>query len=205
MSTAAPPAPVRCWETRDSVYLEYHDREWGRPLTDERSLYEKVCLEGFQTGLSWVTVLRKRPAFRELFAGFDPEAVATFGPEDVDRLLADDRIVRNRRKIEATIANAQATLDLRAAGTPLHELIWSFRPEPGPAPAGFADLATDTVASTGLSKTLKRAGFRFVGPTTMHALMQAAGLVNDHFAACFVRDEVGREQAVAAEEMDKHA
>jgi DNA-3-methyladenine glycosylase I len=194
---------VRCWETPDPVYTEYHDREWGRPLTDERSLFEKVCLEGFQSGLSWVVVLRKRPAFREVFAGFDPERVAGLGPDAVDRLLADDRIIRNRRKIEATIANARATLDLRAAGTPLHHLVWSFRPEPQPAPASFADVPTDTLASAGLSKALKRAGFRFVGPTTVYALMQAGGLVNDHLAQCFVRDEVDHEQAAAAERMGK--
>lgn len=186
---------VRCWETEDPVYRDYHDLEWGRPLTDERSLFEKVCLEGFQSGLSWVTVLRKRPAFREVFADFDPELVAALGPEAVDRLMADERIIRNRRKIEATIANAQATLDLRAAGTPLDRLIWSFRPEPGPAPSSFADVPTDTVASTGLSKRLRHAGFRFVGPTTMYALMQAGGLVNDHLAECFVREEVEAEQA----------
>jgi DNA-3-methyladenine glycosylase I len=192
--------PPRCFQTDDPVYLDYHDHEWGRPLTDERSLYEKICLEGFQSGLSWAVVLRKRPALREVFAGFDPEVVAGLGPADVERLLADERIIRNRRKIEATIVNAAATLALRDTDTPLDILVWSFRPEPGPAPASFADLPTETVASTGLSKALKRAGFRFVGPTTMYALMQAGGLVNDHLAGCFVRDEVGREQALAAEQ-----
>ena len=191
----------RCWDTGDPVYREYHDREWGRPLTDERSLYEKLCLEGFQSGLSWAIVLRKRPAFRELFAGFQPEAVAGFTPDDVDRLVADDRIIRNRRKIEAAIGNAQATLALRAAGTPLERLIWSFRPEPTPPRASLTDLPTDTGASTALSKALKKAGFRFVGPTTMYALMQAGGLVNDHLAHCFVREVVGREQADAAARM----
>jgi DNA-3-methyladenine glycosylase I len=192
----------RCWDTDDPVYREYHDAEWGRPLTDERPLFEKICLEGFQSGLSWAVVLRKRPAFREVFAGFDPERVARLGPEDVDRLVTDERIIRNRRKIEATIANAEATLALRDAGTPLDELVWSFLPaEPGPAPASFADLATDTPESNGLSKALKRRGFRFVGPTTMYALLQAAGLVNDHFVDCFVREEVGREQAAAHDRM----
>jgi len=188
----------RCWDTDDPAYRDYHDHEWGRPLTDERSLYEKVCLEGFQSGLSWAIVLRKRAAFREVFAGFDPEAVAGYGLADVDRLIADERIIRNRRKIEATIANAEATLALREAGTPLDALVWSFRPEPGAPPASFADVPTDTPESTALSKVLRRAGFRFVGPTTMYALMQAAGLVNDHLADCFVREEVGREQERAA-------
>ncbi len=194
----------RCWETDDPVYLDYHDREWGRPLTDERSLYEKTCLEGFQSGLSWVIVLRKRDALRQAFAGFDPAVVAGFGSADVERLMADQRIIRNRRKIEATIANAGATLALREQGTPLDVLVWSFRPEPGPAPASFVDVPSDTVASTALSKALKRAGFRFVGPTTMYALMQAGGLVNDHLAACFVREEVGREQALAAKRLLGH-
>lgn len=191
----------RCWDTRDPVYREYHDREWGRPLTDERSLYEKLCLEGFQSGLSWAVVLRKRPGFRELFAGFEPEAVAAFTPDDVDRLLGDDRIIRNRRKVEATIANAEATLALRAAGTPLEALVWSFRPEPTPPPASFTDVPTDTEESNALSKALKRAGFRFVGPTTMYALMQAGGLVNDHLVGCFVQADVGREQSDAAQRM----
>jgi DNA-3-methyladenine glycosylase I len=184
----------RCWDTPDPVYRAYHDREWGRPLTDERSLYEKLCLEGFQSGLSWAIVLRKRPAFREAFAGFDPEAVAAFSADDVGRLVEDPAIIRNRRKIEAVVSNARATLALRSDGTPLDALIWSFRPEPGPTPASFADLPAATPESTALSKALKRAGFRFVGPTTMYALMQAAGLVNDHLAGCFVRAEVEREQ-----------
>jgi DNA-3-methyladenine glycosylase I len=190
---------VRCWETEDPVYRDYHDREWGRPLTGERTLYEKICLEGFQSGLSWAVVLRKRPAFREVFAGFDPEVVASFTETDVERLLTDERIIRNRRKIEATVANARATLALRQTPAPLAALVWSFRPAPRPAPADWTDLPATTPASTALSKALKRAGFRFVGPTTVYALMQAGGIVNDHLARCFVRDEVQREQTEAAQ------
>jgi len=189
------PALPRCWPTDDPLYLAYHDTEWGRPLTTERGLFEKIALEGFQSGLSWVTILRKREGFRGAFQAFDPERVASFGPDDVDRLLADPGIVRNRRKIEATIANAAATLALRAAGTPLDALVWSFRAEPGRAPQSLSDVPSQTDGSKALSKALKQAGFSFVGPTTMYALMQSAGLVNDHIAACLIRDEVAHAQA----------
>jgi DNA-3-methyladenine glycosylase I len=186
--------PSRCWSTTDELYLAYHDDEWGRPVTDERGLLERLCLEGFQSGLSWLTILRKRENFRAAFAGFDPEAVARFGARDVTRLLKDAGIVRHRGKIEAAIANARGTLTLREAGTPLEELVWSHRPQKRrAAPKSFKDLAATTPESAALSKELKRAGFRFVGPTTVYAAMQACGIGNDHLAACFVRRQVQRE------------
>ena len=180
----------RCWSSADPAYAAYHDLEWGRPVTDERGLYERLCLEGFQSGLSWLTILRKRPAFRAAFADFDPDAVAEFGPRKVERLLADAGIVRHRGKIEAAIANARATLALRGAGTPLPELVWSHRPADGRAPRTAADWRSTTPESLALSKRLRAAGFRFVGPTTVYATMQACGVVNDHLADCIVRDEV---------------
>ncbi len=185
---------VRCWETADPLYLAYHDEEWGRPVRDERGVYERLCLEGFQSGLSWLTILRKREAFRAAFAGFDPEAVARFEGRDVERLLADAGIVRHRGKIEAAIANARATLALRAAGTPLHELLWAHAPAALTAPRSHADWATATPESAVLAKRLRAAGFRFVGPTTLHAGMQACGVVNDHLADCWVRDDVERQR-----------
>jgi DNA-3-methyladenine glycosylase I len=184
----------RCWETADPLYQAYHDDEWGRPVTDERGLYERLCLEGFQAGLSWLTILRKRESFRTAFAGFDPDVVARFGDRDVVRLLADAGIVRHRGKIEAAIANARGVLALREARSPLHELVWSYRPEPGPAPQSFADWHAKTPESAALSKLLKQHGFRFVGPTTVYAAMQACGLVNDHLADCWVREDVARLQ-----------
>jgi DNA-3-methyladenine glycosylase I len=186
--------PTRCWSTTDELYLAYHDDEWGRPVTDERGLLERLCLEGFQSGLSWLTILRKRENFRAAFAGFDPETVARFGARDVTRLLKDAGIVRHRGKIEAAIANARGTLTLREAGTPLEELVWRHRPQGRrAAPKSFKDLAATTPESAALSKELKRAGFRFVGPTTVYAAMQACGVVNDHLATCFVRTQVQRE------------
>src|SRR6476661_6448751 len=186
--------PTRCWTTSDPLYLAYHDEEWGRPVTDERGLLERLCLEGFQSGLSWLTILRKRENFRAAFAGFDPEIVVRFGARDVTRLLKDAGIVRHRGKIEATIANARGTLTLREAGTPLQELMWRHRPQKRrAAPKSFKDLAATTPESAALSKELKRAGFRFVGPTTVYAAMQACGVVNDHLATCFVRTQVQRE------------
>jgi DNA-3-methyladenine glycosylase I len=186
--------PKRCWVTSDPAYLAYHDEEWGRPVTDERGLLERFCLEGFQSGLSWLTILRKRENFRAAFASFDPERVARFGKRDVERLLLDAGIVRHRGKIEAAIANARGTLALREAGTPLVELVWGHRPKKiRAAPKGLRDLPATTPESNALSKELKRAGFRFVGPTTVYAAMQACGVVNDHIAGCFVRTAVQRE------------
>jgi len=186
--------PKRCWGTSDPLYVAYHDEEWGRPVRDERGLYERLCLEGFQSGLAWITILRKREAFRAAFAGFDPEHVARFGESDVTRLLGDAGIVRHRGKIEATIANARGTLALRDAGTPLHELVWSFAPARYGVPRTHADWFAQTPESKELSKRLKKAGFRFVGPTTVWAGMQACGVVNDHLADCWVRADVERER-----------
>ena len=186
---------ARCFGDGDPLYERYHDEEWGRPVRDERGLFEKLSLEAFQSGLAWITILRRRETFRAAFADFDPERVAAFGPRDVERLLGDPGIIRNRAKIEATIANARATLALREAGEPLEELVWDHRPEPRPAPASFADVPATVPQSEALARLLKRRGFRFVGPTTLYALMQACGLVNDHLAACPVRDEVAQAQA----------
>jgi DNA-3-methyladenine glycosylase I len=182
--------PARCWESPDPLYRAYHDEEWGRPVVDERGLYERLSLEGFQSGLSWLTILRKRQHFRAAFARFDPEVVASFGSADVERLLSDAGIVRHRGKIEAAIANARAVVELREAGTPLHELVWSFRREGLAPPRSSVDWVASTPDSVELSKRLKRAGFRFVGPTTVYATMQACGVVNDHLAGCWVRDDV---------------
>ena len=168
----------------DALYLAYHDREWGRPARDELRLFEKLCLEGFQAGLSWLTILRKRPAFREVFEGFDPERVAAFRERDVARLLGDARIVRNRAKVEATVTNAQALVAMHEAGETLSDLVWSHAPEPRPRPTGRDDLAAETTESRALSRALRARGFRFVGPTTLYALMQACGVVDDHLAGC---------------------
>jgi DNA-3-methyladenine glycosylase I len=189
-----PTEPFRCWATLDPEYVRYHDEEWGRPVRDERGVYERLCLEGFQSGLSWLTILRKRPAFREAFSGFDPDRVARFGPAEVERLLADAGIVRHRAKIEAAISNARATVALREAGEPLQELLWAHRPEDHSAPASPSDWQSSTPESVALANYLRRAGFRFVGPTTAYAALQACGVVNDHLASCWVRDEVERER-----------
>jgi DNA-3-methyladenine glycosylase I len=168
--------------------VAYHDEEWGRPVRDDRGIYERLVLEGFQSGLSWLTILRKRENFREAFASFEIEAVARFGKRDVTRLLNDAGIVRHRGKIEAAIANAKAAA---ALDRPLAELVWSFAPpRRRKAPRALGDLPAITPESTALSKELKRRGFRFVGPTTAYATMQACGLVNDHIAGCWVRAEV---------------
>src|SRR6266849_8079992 len=189
---------MRCWPTTDPAYLAYHDEEWGRPVTDERGLFERLCLEGFQSGLSWLTILRKREAFRAAFEGFVPAAVAAFGSDDVTRLLGDAGIVRNRAKIEATIANARATLALQASGGSLATLLWSFEPVARPAPSGLGDIPSSTPASKALSRELGRRGFRFVGPTTVYAAMQSLGIVNDHVAGCFAREVCEAERASLA-------
>jgi DNA-3-methyladenine glycosylase I len=181
----------RCWwgaSTPD--YEHYHDEEWGRPVGDDRGIYERMVLEGFQSGLSWLTILRKRDNFRAAFADFDIETVAGFGKRDVTRLLGDGGIVRHRGKIEAAIANAQAASALDGS---LAELVWSFAPRGRRrAPRTLEELPALTPESTALSKELKRRGFRFVGPTTAYATMQACGLVNDHIAGCCVRADVER-------------
>ncbi len=204
MSRAEPEAAVvRCWPTTDELYIAYHDEEWGRPVRDEQRLLERLCLEGFQSGLAWITILRKRENFRAAFRGFDPEQVARFGDADVARLMADAGIVRNRAKIEATIANARATVALHAAGETLGALLWSFAPEPPePAPRSLSDMPAITPASKALARELKKRGFRFVGPTTAYALMQATGIVNDHVEGCIVRDAV-QAQITAARAHDQ--
>jgi DNA-3-methyladenine glycosylase I len=177
----------RCFGEGDPLMERYHDEEWGFPVLDERGLFERLSLEAFQSGLSWRTILKKRDAFRAAFANFDPERVARFGDADVARMLADADIVRNRAKIEATLANARATLALRAA-EPLEELIRSHVPaHPDPPPESWADVQSTRPETVALARELKRRGFRFVGPTTLYALMQACGLVNDHLATCPTR------------------
>lgn len=185
---------ARCgWGASDSEYRRYHDEEWGSPQHDDVRLFEKVCLEGFQAGLSWITILRRRPAFREVFHGFDVEQVAAMDESDVERLLGDARIIRHRGKIEATIQNARATL---ALDQPLDALLWSFAPPTrATPPKTFAEVPATTPESVALSKELRKRGYRFVGPTTMYALMQATGIVDDHLGGCFrasVPLEVGR-------------
>ena len=170
--------------------MRYHDDEWGRPVTDDPGIYERITLEAFQSGLSWLTILRKRENFRAAFAGFEIDAVARFDGHDVARLLGDAGIIRHRGKIEAAIANARAAA---ALDTPLAELVWSFAPSRRRrTPRTLADLPAVSAESTALAKELKRNGFRFVGPTTAYATMQACGLVNDHLAGCCVRAEVER-------------
>ncbi|HUA94656.1 MAG TPA: DNA-3-methyladenine glycosylase I [Acidimicrobiales bacterium] len=186
----------RCsWGATTPDYRAYHDDEWGRPEGDDRRVYEKLCLEGFQAGLSWITILRKRDAFREAFAAFDPAAVATFGEADVSRLLADARIVRHRGKIEATIANARATIALQAEGVSLAGLVWSHRPATERVPGQFSELPSATPESRALSKALRSRGFSFVGPTTVYSTMQALGIVNDHLEGCHWRAVVGRQRS----------
>jgi DNA-3-methyladenine glycosylase I len=176
---------LRCpWAIGAAELLPYHDEEWGQPVRDDRQLFEKLSLEAFQSGLSWLTILRKRENFRAAFRGFDLAAVAAFGPDDVARLLADAGIVRNRAKILAVIANAAAALDLPDG---LAALVWRYAGDPAAAPVSLADVPAATAASTALSADLRRHGFRFTGPVTAYATMQACGIVDDHLADCFCR------------------
>ena len=185
-------APVgRCFGDGDPLYEGYHDREWGRPQTSERALFEKICLEGFQAGLAWITVLRKRDALREVFAGFDPDAVAEL---DVTPLLDDARLIRSGAKLRACVTNARATLALRDGGG-LPALLWRAAQVPSPAYDRWEDVPAHTPASAAMAKDLKRAGFVFVGPTTTYSLLQACGLVDDHLTGCPVRAEVEAERA----------
>jgi DNA-3-methyladenine glycosylase I len=186
---------ARCsWSGSDALYLRYHDREWGSPMADERRLFEKICLEGFQAGLSWLTILRKRESFRAAFAGFDFAAVARFGARDVKRLLGDAGIVRHRGKIESTIQNARRALDLCEETGSLAAYFWRFEPAPEDRPRKLTWTALSampsTPASVALSRDLKKRGWTFVGPTTVYAFMQAMGLVNDHLEGCSLREEV---------------
>jgi len=186
----------RCrWDTTSPELLAYHDDEWGRPVVDQTRIFEKLCLEGFQSGLSWLTILRKRDGFRKAFASFDPSVVAAFGDDDVARLLADPAIVRNRAKILATINNARATIRLRDQGSSLAALLWKHEPAGGRAPRTMADLPSLTPESKALSAELRRSGFSFVGPTTVYAAMQALGVVNDHVAGCHFGDVARSERA----------
>jgi DNA-3-methyladenine glycosylase I len=191
---------ARCaWSGRDPLYLAYHDREWGLPVADERRLFEKICLEGFQAGLSWLTILRKREAFRRAFRGFAIDEVARMGARDVERLLRDPGIVRHRGKIEAALGNARAALRLRDEFGSLAAFVWRYEPEPAERPrrvtrAALARL-TESDASRALSRELRRRGWRFVGPTTLYAFMQAMGLVNDHLEGCEARKAASRARA----------
>jgi DNA-3-methyladenine glycosylase I len=188
MPIPGPDGLLRCpWGLSSADYVDYHDREWGRPVRDDNGLFERLCLEAFQSGLSWLTILRKRENFRAAFAGFDIETVAGFGPADETRLLADAGIVRNRAKIAAAIGNARAAAALSGG---LTELMWKHAEEGGPAPVRLADVPPSTAASKALSKELRASGFTFTGPVTVYAAMQACGLVNDHLADCWFRAPV---------------
>ncbi|MFJ5269142.1 DNA-3-methyladenine glycosylase I [Streptomyces sp. NPDC088358] len=190
-AVAGPDGALRCpWALSTEDYVSYHDEEWGRPVHGDDALYERLCLEAFQSGLSWITILRRRPGFRAAFAGFEIASVAAFADADKERLLGDAGIIRNRAKIEATVANARV-LSGWAPGE-LDELIWSFAPDPDtrPAPEKLSDVPAVTDESTALSKTLKKRGIRFVGPTTAYALMQACGLVDDHLVDCVARKDI---------------
>jgi DNA-3-methyladenine glycosylase I len=190
-AVAGPDGRLRCpWGVSTPDYREYHDTEWGVPLHGTAALFERLSLEAFQSGLSWLTILRKREAFRRAFAGFDPQVVAGFTADDVTRLLADPSIVRNRAKIEATVGNARV---INEQGMDLDALLWSFAPDPDarPAPRSLSEVAARTTESEAMARTLRRHGVRFVGPTTCHALMQATGMVDDHLAGCFRRAATG--------------
>ncbi len=178
------------WASSDPLLRDYYDHEWGMPVRDEQGLYERICLEGFQAGLSWATILRKRPAFRTAFAGFNPDAVAQFTEADVERLLQDAGIVRNRLKIRAAVTNAHATLSLRQDGG-LVDFVWQFQPEATPRPRTHADIPTQSAESIALSKALRKKGFAFVGPTTMFALMEAIGMVDTHLLGSHRRGSSG--------------
>lgn len=183
---------ARCWwPGADPGYLAYHDREWGRPVVDDVRLFEKLCLEGFQAGLSWLTILRKRESFRAAFCGFDIAAVAAFGPDDVERLLGDAGIVRHRGKIVSAVNNARRVAELIAEFSSLAAYIWSWEP----APEVEWSMPSVTPTSTALARDLKRRGWSFVGPTTVYAFMQSVGLVNDHVPGCFARAECRAERA----------
>ncbi|MFC7597235.1 DNA-3-methyladenine glycosylase I [Terrabacter sp. GCM10028922] len=178
------------WASVDPLLMEYYDTEWGMPIRDERGLYERICLEGFQSGLSWATILRKRPNFRAAFADFDPDVVATYTDADVERLLGDAGIIRHRGKITATIANARATIALRDEGG-LVDFVWAFQPVDTPRPHDHSQVPTVSDESKALSKALRKKGFAFVGPTTMYALMEAVGIVDTHLMASHRRGSSG--------------
>lgn len=198
MNTTAGVVGRRCYGDGDPLLERYHDEEWGFPVPDERGLFELLSLEAFQAGLSWRTILARRDAFRAAFANFEPDAVAHFGDQDVERLLADQKIIRNRAKIEATLANARATVALRDSGQPLAAVIRAHKPASREsAPVTWADVHPSTPEAAELSQELKRHGFRFVGPTTVYALMEGCGLVDDHLASCPTRPAVERARRAA--------
>ncbi len=191
---------ARCWWAGDdALYRRYHDEEWGRPVADDRRLFEKLCLEGFQSGLAWITILRKRENFRRAFAGFDPEAIVRFDEQDMDRLLSDAGIVRHRGKIEAVLTNARRCLDLIEKEGSLARFVWRFEPDEASRPARMTKAALCALGSSkesnALSKELRKRGWAFVGPTTAYAFMQSMGLVNDHVEGCGVREAVEAERA----------
>jgi DNA-3-methyladenine glycosylase I len=186
----------RCgWAGSDALYIGYHDGEWGRPVTNDNRLFEKLCLEGFQSGLAWITILRKRENFRAAFRGFDIDTVAAMGEADIERLVLDAGIIRHRGKIASTINNAKRAQEIRAEFGSLARYIWRFEPEPVAGPATLGQIPAQTEASKALSKDLRKRGFSFVGPTTVYAFMQAMGLVNDHVEACFCRGVCEMERA----------
>ncbi|MEV8342004.1 DNA-3-methyladenine glycosylase I [Streptomyces niveus] len=190
-AVAGPDGELRCpWGLSTEDYVKYHDEEWGRPVHGDDALFERLCLEAFQSGLSWITILRRREGFRRAFAGFHIPAVAAFTEADAARLLTDEGIIRNRAKIDATLANARELAGWSAGE--LDGLIWSYAPDPAtrPVPRTIGDVAAVTDESTALAKALKKRGIRFVGPTTAYALMQACGLVDDHLAGCLVRRQL---------------
>ncbi len=191
---------VRCWWPGDDAsYVAYHDTEWGRPVIDDNRLFEKLCLEGFQSGLSWLTILRKRENFRAAFGGFDIATVAAFGPVEVERLLGDAGIVRHRGKIESTVNNARRAVEVIDEFGTFAAYLWAWEPaEPGPPPAGSESIPASTPESAALAKDLKRRGWSFVGPTTVYAFMQSMGLVNDHLEGCFARPGCEAERAALA-------
>ncbi|WP_138415313.1 DNA-3-methyladenine glycosylase I [Sinomonas gamaensis] len=178
------------WASTDALMREYYDTEWGMPVRDEQGLFERISLEGFQAGLSWATILRKRPAFREAFLSFDPDRVATFTEDDVERLMQNEGIIRNRAKIQATIRNAQATIALREEGG-LVDFVWSFQPMATPAPSTLSEIPSSSPESVALSKALRKKGFSFVGPTTMFALMEAVGIIDTHLVNSHRRGSSG--------------
>ena len=200
---------LRCfWCGDDEQYVEYHDLQWARPVVDDIALYEKICLEGFQAGLSWLTILRKRESFRRAFKKFDPKIVAKFTARDVERLVKDESIIRHRGKIEAAINNAQATLKVQKDFGSLATFVWGFRPKSTTsskfkAPKRISDIKASTIESEALSKALRSHGFKFVGPTTMYAAMQSLGLVNDHFDGCHVREICEKQQLATIKKLRK--
>jgi DNA-3-methyladenine glycosylase I len=186
---------TRCsWAGSDALYQHYHDREWGRPVTDDTRLFEKLCLEGFQSGLAWITILRKRENFRAAFHGFELKKVAAMDEADIERLLQDAGIIRHRGKIASTINNAKRALELQQEFGSLAAYFWSFEPEPVPGPIVSGSIPAETAGSKAMSKDLRKRGFSFVGPTTSYAFMQAMGLVNDHVDGCFCREEAETER-----------